>query len=208
MTHENSDETLAPSRRALLKAAAAGGVFAVPLIASFSMDTASAQTKADAFGSSNQTIFTSNMFCSNMTTVRTAVFYAQLQQISAASGLPAGPVVGLAGFEFVHGRNELFYELLVKGTLSDFIVNGPDGIGLFGFQDVTSRKVGAIPGSALTCEPGSPGDMALPTVYSGFAAGGSTVFVDLVDGTELQGTIVPLDPDGAFRNSFRFAGQH
>jgi hypothetical protein len=204
MSDENSDQILSPSRRALLKAAAAGGVFAVPLIASFSMDTASAQTKADAFSSSNQLIV-SNMFCSNMTSVPTAVFSAQLQQVNA-SGVPAGPVVGLAGFEFVQGQNELFYELLVKGTLSDFIVNVRFGFG--SFEVVTSSKVGAIQGSAITCLPGSPGDMALPTVYSGFAAGGSTVEVDLVNGTELLGTIVPVDPDGPFANSFRFVGQH
>lgn len=204
MTRENSDEILPPSRRALLKAAAAGGVFAVPLIASFSMDTASAQTRAGAFGSSNQLIV-SNMFCSNMTSVQTAVFFAQLQQVNA-SGVPAGPVVGLAGFEFVQGQNVLFYELLVKGTLSDFVVRVPIGVESF-FEVVTSSKVGAIQGSAITCVPGSTGGMALPTVYSGFAAGGSTVEVDLADGTELLGTIVALDPDGPFANSFRFAGQ-
>ena len=200
MAGENSDEIYTPSRRALLKAAAAGGVFAVPLIASFSLDTASAQTRANAFGSSNQMI-SSNMFCSNMTGVPTAVFYAELQEISASTGQPTGPVAGLAGFEFVQGSDELFYELVVEGSLVDFSVFlGPHGTGGF-FEDTTSSKVGAVPGSSLNCGPYS-----LNTVYQDFAAGGSIVQVDLAGGTRLFGTIVPLDPSGPFRNSFHFAG--
>lgn len=203
MAGENPEEIYTPSRRALLKAAAAGGVFAVPLIASFSMDAASAQTRAQAFGSSNQVIITSNQFfCSNMTGVPTAVFYAELRQVNS-SGVPAGPVVGLAGFEFVHGSDKLFYELLIRGTLFDFIVYDPDGAELF--EDRTSSKAGAIPGSAFNCAPGTSG---VATVFAAFAAGGSSVEVDLADGTELLGTIVRLDPSGPRRGAFRFVGTH
>jgi hypothetical protein len=174
------------------------------------MDTASAQTKADAFGSSNQSITSNMILCSNMF-VPTAAFFAELQQVAA------GPVVGLAGFEFVQGQDELFYELLVRGTLHSFSVSCGEGDQTFGFQDVTSSKVGAIPssgagpvgipGPALTCEKGVTGGMALPTLYSGFADGGSSVRV-FVDGTELQGAIVPLDLGGPFARSFRFVGRH
>src|ERR1700742_3264231 len=103
MTRENSDGIATPSRRALLKAAVAGGAFAVPLIASFSMDSASAQTKAEAFGSSNQAI-TSNMFvCSNMTGVQTATFFAELSQAFPSAGLTG---FGLAAVEFTHNKDQ------------------------------------------------------------------------------------------------------
>lgn len=197
MSRENSDEILSPSRRALLKAAAAGGAFAVPLIASFSMNTASAQTKSDALGSSNHPVIVSNMFCANMTVVPTAVFYARLHR----ADVPTGKPVGLAGFEFVHGQNELFYELLVRGALSQFIIRGPYGL-LF---DETRKKVGAIPGQAITC---GPGEMALPTVYSSFTSGDSVVEVDLANGTRLLGAIVGLDHNSGLQHSFRFVGQH
>lgn len=197
MTDENPAEGLSPSRRALLKAAVAGGVFAAPLIASFSMDTASAQTRAGAFGSSNQTqavfLTCGNMTSSNMT-VPTAVFYAELQQ---ASG---GRVVGLAGLEFVSGRDDLYYELIVGGTLSGFTVSAvPSG---YSFTDETSSKVGAIPGTELDC---SYGVDPLADAYTNLAAGGATIEVDLANGTRLYGTIVELGFDSPARNSFRFS---
>jgi len=190
MAGQNHEE-MSPSRRALLKAVAAGGAFAVPLIASFSMDTASAQTRAGAFGSSNQSIIASNMTCSNMTSFPTSAFYAELVQYGTT-----GPVAGLAGFEFVRDGNELFYEMIVKGTLSDFRVFGPYGFPLF--EDRTSAKLGAIPGSALNC-----GENSLATLYSDFAAGGSTIEV-VANGTVLEGTIVGLGANAAARSSFHF----
>lgn len=203
MTRGDSEETLAPSRRALLKAAAAGGVFAVPLIASFSMDTASAQTKAQAFGSSNQVVV-SNMFCSNMTSVPTSAFVAQLQQVDPSTGVPGGPVVGLAGFQFVHRRHAVFYDIRAKGTLSEFAIQLPSADG---FVLVTGGgKKGRLRSPDLTCINTAPQGASLHTVYSSFAAGGSTVEVELADGTELEGTIVRLDPDGPFGHSFSFTG--
>lgn len=202
MTRGDPEETLAPSRRALLKAAAAGGVFAVPLIASFSMDTASAQTKAQAFGSSNQVVV-SNMFCSNMTSVPTSAFVAKLQQVDPSTGLPGGPVVGLAGFQFVHRRHAVFYQFRVKGTLAEFIIQLPSTGGVF----VTGGgKKGRLRSPDLTCINTAPLGAGLHTVYSSFAAGGSTVEVELADGTELEGTIVRLDPDGPFGHTFSFTG--
>lgn len=202
MTRGDFEETLTPSRRALLKAAAAGGVFAVPLIASFSMDTASAQTKAQAFGSSNQVVV-SNMFCSNMTSVPTSAFVAKLQQVDPSTGLPGGPVVGLAGFQFVHRRHAVFYQFRVKGTLAEFIIQLPSTGGVF----VTGGgKKGRLRSPDLTCINTAPLGAGLHTVYSSFAAGGSTVEVELADGTELEGTIVRLDPDGPFGHTFSFTG--
>lgn len=196
MTGGNPAEGLSPGRRALLKAAVAGGVFAVPLIASFSMDTASAHTRAGGFGSSNQAVFLScgNMTSSNMTTVPTAVFYAELRQVSS------GPVVGLAGLEFVSGRDNLYYELIVGGTLSSFTVSAPSG---YGFTDQTSSKVGTIPGTELDCSPSGVDPLA--DAYTNLAAGGSTIQVFLANGTVVYGTIVELGFGSPAWNSFHFS---
>jgi hypothetical protein len=196
MTRENSAEIPSPSRRALLKAAAAGGVFAVPLIASFSMEAASAQTRSMAPGISNQPI-TSNMVCSNQPIivsnqppgvsnqpigVPTASFHAELRRVRRA-GVPAGPVVGAALFEFMHRGDDLSYELHVEGRLRRFIVRGAGGEILI--VDTTNRKEGRIPAASLACGP-----YPLNVVYSAFAVGGSTVEVDLTDRV-LVGRIVP-----------------
>jgi hypothetical protein len=201
MTRENFAGLPSPSRRALLKAAAAGGVFAVPLIASFSMDAASAQTITRAHGISNQPmtsnqILTSNMICSNQpiivsnqppgvsnqsTGVPTASFHAELRRVRR-SGVPGGPAAGAAMFEFLQHGDELAYELRVGGRLRRFIVRGPGGEDLI--VDTTSRKSGRIAAAELDCGP-----FPLNLLYSAFAVGGSTIEVDLADRV-LTGRIV------------------
>jgi hypothetical protein len=203
MTRENAARIPLPSRRVLLKAAAAGGVFAVPFIASFSMDAASAQTTRLPPGVSNQPM-TSNMVCSNQpiivsnqppgvsnqqppgvsnqpTSVPTAAFHAELRRIRR-SGVPGGPVAGTAMFEFMRRGDDLAYELHVEGRLRRFIVRAAGGEDLI--VDTTSRKTGKIPEASLACGP-----YPLNVLYSAFAVGGSTVEVDLNDGV-LFGTIV------------------
>jgi hypothetical protein len=182
---ENSDGIHTPSRRALLRTAVAGGAFAVPLIASFSMDSASAQTKAQNMIVSNMVV--SNMLCSNMTRVPNAVFFAELRR-AGGTGSPVGPVLGFAGFEFVRGRDELSYQFLFAGKLSDFIITG----GNAGFVLVTtSNKVDQIPESTLNC-----GSSGLSTLYEAFASGQANLEVQLTDGVNLIGTIRHLGPGG------------
>ena len=167
-----SGESMPTSRRSLLKAAAAGGAFAVPLIASFSMDSASAQTKAEAFGSSNQTI-TSNMFlCSNMTGVQNAIFYAQLSSAYPTPGLSG---FGLAAVEFSHGEDEMHYEVAVEGTVIqiDFLVTVGE-ITVYG-----SDKDGVIPAYAVVCSNGGPPGAGLHSLYNAFVAGQATIRVHL-----------------------------
>jgi hypothetical protein len=197
MTRENSAETPSPSRRALLKAAAAGGVFAVPLIASFSMDSASAKTVSRSIISSNMVVTGPNMYCGNMSpSVPTAFFTAELRKL--VSNVPTGPVVGLAGFQFHHDRDELSYELIVNGKLSYFTVATP---AVFLFDDETSNKAGKIPGPAFGCGPD-----AIHFMYTYFLAGDATIVVELASGKSLQGTIASLDRYTPFDGTFRFTG--
>lgn len=182
MSQENSAEISAPNRRALLKAAVAGGAFAVPLIASFSMDAASAKTTTPP-------VIVSNMICSNMTAVPNAQFYAQLQRAGFA-GVPVGPVTGYAGFEFTRGRNYLSYQFEVPGQIANFIITG----GNAGFLLVESHaRVGQIPESQLDCGPSG-----LNTLYGAFASGQASLEVELTDGTNLTGMIGHLGPNGPF----------
>lgn len=197
MTRENSAEIPSPSRRALLKAAAAGGVFAVPLIASFSMDTASAQTVARSIISSNMVVTGPNMYCGNMSpSVPTSFFAAELRKL--VSNVPTGPPVGLAGFQFRHDRDELSYELIVNGELSYFTVATP---AVFLFDDETTAKVGKIAGPEFNCGP-----QAIQFMYTYFASGDATVVVQLANGRSLEGTIARLDPFASFEGTFRFIG--
>jgi hypothetical protein len=174
MSGESSAESMPTNRRALLKAAVAGGAFAVPLIASFSMDSASAQTKAEAFGSSNQTIVSNMFVCSNMTGVQTATFYAELSQAFPTAGL-AG--FGLAAVEFTQGRDQVNYEIAVEGTVVqiDFLASTGDVIVIGGAKD------GVIPGGAVICSNGAPNGAGLHQLYEGFAAGQASIRVHLND---------------------------
>lgn len=211
MSRENSDEIATPSRRALLKAAAAGGAFAVPFIASFSMDAASAQSRVYYHGSSNQfhtsnqthssnqfhhtsnQFHTSNMYCSNMT-VRTSTFHAELHHGHG------GPNAGLAGLEFTAGRDEIFYELVLDGKVREWSLDGRS----FGFLSVHGgARVGTIGGSSLTC--------SASTVYAALEAGGVTITVDLTGGKQLTGTFAKPGQHGPggsnFGGRFGFLGQ-
>jgi hypothetical protein len=179
---ENSDGISTPSRRALLRTAVAGGAFAVPLIASFSMDSASAQTKA-------QTVVVSNMVCSNMTGFPTSVFFAELQLVGGTGG-PVGPVIGYAGFEFTRGRDELGYQFLLNGQLSNFIITG----GNAGFVLVeTNEKVGKVAESALNC-----GSSGLHVLFEAFSSGQANLEVELVTGSNLTGMIGHLPGSGPY----------
>src|SRR5579862_7537822 len=122
----NSDETAGrtpPSRRAVLKAAAVGGAFAVPLIASFSMDATAAQASPDHPVVSNMTIV-SNMFCSNQNTfVPTGYFSAQ---VAGSGGI--FPLFGYVLIVIHGGPNaELEYDLAVPGQVETLIIAGPNG---------------------------------------------------------------------------------
>jgi hypothetical protein len=188
MTRGNSDEIATPSRRALLKAAAAGGAFAVPLIASFSMDGASAQTTVNPFGSSNQhhssnqtyssnQFISSNMYCSNMT-VHSTTFHAELHH---AHG---GPGAGMAGLEFHQGRDEIFYELVLDGRVQDWSLDGPGLV-----VSVTGGpKVGTIHGSSLEC--------SVSAVYAALETGRVQIHIDLGGGKQVTGTFTRPRPHG------------
>jgi len=169
----------------VLKAAAAGGAFAVPLIASFSVDATAAQASPDHHIVSN--MFTvSNMFCSNQhTSVPTGYFSAEV------SG--TGGIFPLFGFVVIviHGgpRAELEYDIAVPGQVESFSLSGPNG----GFSVDGSGKHGVIPASQVTCR----NDVELPdaglaALFEMLASGESRVFIDLVGGKDLTGAVTFL----------------
>jgi len=185
MRSDEAAERTPPSRRAVLKAAAAGGAFAVPLIASFSLDATAAQASPDHHIVSN--MFTvSNMFCSNQHTfVPTGYFSAQV----AGSG-GVFPLFGYA-LIVIHGgpRAELEYDLAVPGQVETLTFSGPNG----GFIIEGAGKHGTIPASQVKCrnDVNLP-DAGLAALFEMLASGETTVFIDLVGGADLSGTVTFL----------------
>jgi hypothetical protein len=183
-TDEAADRT-PPSRRAVLKAAAAGGAFAVPLIASFSMDTTAAQASPDHHIVSN--MFTiSNMFCSNQHTfVPTGYFSAQ---VAGSGGI--FPLFGYVLIVINGGPNaDLEYDIAAFGQVRTLSFAGPNG----GFVVEGAGKHGVIPASQVKCgnKVNLP-DAGLAALFEMLASGETTVFVDLVSGPDLSGTVTFL----------------
>jgi hypothetical protein len=185
MRSDEAADRTPPSRRAVLKAAAAGGAFAVPLIASFSMDATAAQASPDHHIVSN--MFTiSNMFCSNQHTfVPTGYFSAQVAG--------TGGIFPLFGYVLIviHGgpQAELEYDLAVPGQVESLSFSGPNG----GFVIEGAGKHGVIPAAQVKCgnKVNLP-DAGLAALFEMLASGESTVFIDLVGGADLTGTVTFL----------------
>jgi hypothetical protein len=168
---------MTPTRRAVLKAAVAGGAFAVPLVASFSMDAASASTRVHT-----ERTIVSNMFCSNQSFVAPTGFFS--------ARLPGHGSV-LLGF-FGGFLAELAYELTVRGDVKELILSGPYG----GFIIENPGKFGTVRGSEVTCGNELPPEAGLATLFEEATAGELRAFVELSDGTGLSGTFTQLlDPD-------------
>ena len=185
MRSDEAADRTPPGRRAVLKAAAAGGVFAEPLIASCSMDATAAQANPDHHIVSNM-YTVSNMFCSNQhTVVPTGYFSAQVAG--------SGGVFPLFGYVLIviHGgpRAELEYDLAVPGQVEFLSFSGRNG----GFTIEGAGKHGTIPASQVTCinDVDLP-DAGLAALFEMLASGESTVFVDLVGGADLTGTVTFL----------------
>jgi len=185
MRSDEAAERTPPSRRAVLKAAAAGGAFAVPLIASFSLDATAAQASPDHHIVSN--MFTiSNMFCSNQHTfVPTGYFSAQ---VAGTGGI--FPLFGYALIVIHGGPNaELEYDLAVPGQVESLSFSGPNG----GFTIDGAGKHGVIPASKVTCGNNIHlPDAGLAALFEMLASGETTVFIDLVGGADLTGTVTFL----------------
>lgn len=185
MRSDEAADRTPPSRRAVLKAAAAGGAFAVPLIASFSMDTTAAQASPDHHIVSN--MFTiSNMFCSNQHTfVPTGYFSAQ---VAGSGGI--FPLFGYVLIVIHGGPNaELEYDIAAFGQVRTLSFSGPNGE----FVVEGAGKHGVIPASRVTCgnKVNLP-DAGLAALFEMLASGETTVFVDLVSGPDLSGTVTFL----------------
>jgi hypothetical protein len=185
----------------VLKAAVAGGAFAVPLIASFSMDAASAQTHLARNPVSNQVSnmsVVSNMLCSNQSfegEVPTGLFTAEV----AGSG-PHGPGFGIVRLAFLGGPfAQLDYQIEVRGHHRAFITELNFNLEAFPpghiFIEDPGRR-GRLRGHQVTCGGQVSPDQGLATLFEAMAAGHVTVFVELSDGTELSGPVT--EPRGFF----------
>ena len=165
----------------MLKVAAAGGIFAAPIIASFSMDATAAQASPGSPIVSNMVV--SNMFCSNQNTfVPTGFFSAQV----AGSG-PIFPVFGLVLLEILGGPHaELAYQISVPGFIRSLSLDGPGG----GITIHDPGRHGVVPAAFVTC--GNHlhlADAGLAALFDMLASGEATAFVDLEGGVDLSGPV-------------------
>jgi len=193
---ENTDGMvgrLTPSRRAVLKAAVAGGAFAVPLIASFSMDAASAQARPARHHVSNMFVV-SNMFCSNQSTVAPDGFCAA--RVSGSG--PHGPEFGFVVLSFRGAPfAQLDYLLEAPRFVEQLALTGTSVFGPAALIVEDPGRTGTVRGSQVTCLNGVPPEGGLATLFELAEAGALTAQVDLANGTELSGTVTVLQ-DGPF----------
>ena len=171
-------------RRALLKAVAAGGAFAVPLIASFSMDATAAKASPHQPMSGNMGGFMQS--CANQATYApSGLFFVTL--VTANTN---GPTRGYAEIEVDGSQDELSYEIglsaNVHSPVAAFIITATDGSFVFKLPSGTS---GTIPGSNLACSNGAHPPAGLADLYELMRAGQATARVQLHNGTQLTGRI-------------------
>jgi len=189
---ENTDgmvSRLTPSRRAVLKAAVAGGAFAVPLIASFSMDAASASTRVHP-----ERTIVSNMFCSNQSTVAPNGFCAA--RVSGSG--PHGPEFGFVVLSFRGAPfAQLDYLLEAPRFVEQLALTGTSVFGPAALIVEDPGRTGTVRGSQVTCLNDLPPEAGLATLFELAEAGALTAQVYLANGTELSGTVTVLE-DGPF----------
>lgn len=171
-------------RRALLKAVAAGGAFAVPLIASFSMDATAAKASPHSPMSGNMGGFMHS--CANQVAhAPSGLFFVAL----VTEGTH-GPTRGYAEIEVDGSRDQLSYEIglsaNVKSPVTVFTISATDGSFVL---KAPAGPSGTIPGSNLACSNGAHPPAGLADLYDLMRNGQATAGVGLYNGTKLTGRI-------------------
>jgi hypothetical protein len=183
---------MTPTRRAVLKAAVTAGAFAVPLIASFSMDAASAQDRSERHHVSNMFVV-SNMFCSNQSTVAPTGFCSA--RVSGSG--PHGPEFGSVLLAFLGGPfAQMDYVLEVAGDVDSLDLAGTSVFGPASLLIEDPGRSGTVRGAQAICLNGVPPEAGLATLFELAEAGELKAYVRLANGTELSGKVDVLGADG------------
>jgi hypothetical protein len=166
----------AVGRRALLKAVAAGGAFAVPLIASFSMDA----TAANALPNPPMTGNMSSLVygCANQAGnyVPSGIFFVSLVTEGTQK-----PVRGYIEIEVIGQQDVLTYEIVTTSTSpASSLWQGASG------------NYGSIRGKNINCANGDRDPAGLDELYKLMQGGHTEAIVQLNNGTVLVGKIGAL----------------
>ncbi len=185
---DDAADRSAVGRRALLKAVAAGGAFAVPLIASFSMDAtaANAQPRQPMTGNMSSVVYG----CSNQasTYVPSGVFFVSLVTQGTQK-----PVRGYIEIEIVGQQDVLTYDIGLSANLtspvSSFEITTTSTTPASTLWEGQSGNYGSIRGKNINCANGLPAPDGLDQLYKLMRAGQTEAIVRLNNGTVLTGQI-------------------
>jgi len=178
----------AVGRRALLKAVAAGGAFAVPLIASFSMDAtaANAMPKLPMTGNMSSVVYGCSNQASNL--VPSGIFFVSLVTKGTEK-----PVRGYIEIEVVGQQDVLTYDIGLSANLtspvSSFEITTTGTSSVSTLWQGQSGNYGSIRGKNINCANGFPAPDGLDELYKLMRDGKTEAVVELANGTVLTGQI-------------------
>lgn len=186
--HSDAADRSAVGRRALLKAVAAGGAFAVPLIASFSMDATAANAKPQPPMTGNMSSVVYGCSNQNSTYVPTGIFFVSLVTQGTQK-----PVRGYIEIEVLGQQDVLTYDIGLSANLtspvSSFEITTTSTSPASSLWQGLSGNYGAIRGSNIACANGRPAPAGLDELYKLMRAGQTEAVVQLNNGTVLTGPI-------------------
>jgi hypothetical protein len=188
---DDAADRSAVGRRALLKAVAAGGAFAVPLIASFSMDAtaANAQPRQPLTGNMSSVVYG----CSNQAGnyAPSGIFFVSLVTQGSQK-----PVRGYIEIEIVGQQDVLTYDIGLSANLtspvSSFEITTTSTTPASTLWEGQSGNYGSIRGKNINCANGLPAPDGLDELYKLMRAGQTEAIVRLNNGTVLTGPITYL----------------
>jgi hypothetical protein len=188
---DDAADRSAVGRRALLKAVAAGGAFAVPLIASFSMDA----TAANALPNPPMTGNMSSLVygCANQAGnyVPSGIFFVSLVTEGTQK-----PVRGYIEIEVIGQQDVLTYDIglsaNVTSPVSSFEIVTTSTSPASSLWQGASGNYGSIRGKNINCANGDRDPAGLDELYKLMQGGHTEAVVQLNNGTVLVGKIGAL----------------
>ena len=194
MNRDHFDEAAdrsAVGRRALLKAVAAGGAFAVPLIASFSMDAtaANAMPQGPMAGNMSSVVYGCANQASNY--VPSGIFFVSLVTKNTQK-----PVRGYIEIEVIGQQDVLTYDIglsaNVTSPVSSFEIISTNTSPPSSLWQGASGNYGSIRGKNINCWNGDRDPAGLDELYKLMQSGQTEAVVQLNNGTVLIGKIGAL----------------
>lgn len=185
---DDAADRSAVGRRALLKAVAAGGAFAVPLIASFSMDATAANAMPHPPMTGNMSSLVYGCSNQNGNSEPSGVFFVSLVTQGTQK-----PVRGYIEIEVVGSQDVLTYDIGLSANLTSpvdsFEITTTSTSPASSLWQGQSGNYGSIRGKNINCANGFPAPDGLDELYKLMKAGKTEAVVELKNGTVLTGPI-------------------